>query len=87
MTENSPRRPDSEGPGLDHPQGEPGGPSGLHDYSAEHKGLRETHQHVHDGLANADPTGSRGKPLLLAGFIIVMLVVLAAMLLIGTVRN
>ncbi|MFC6152151.1 hypothetical protein [Nocardioides yefusunii] len=81
MSDNSPDHRDTS-------QAAHGDTSGLHDYSGEKTdGLRHAHESVHDGLASADPTGSKGKPLLIAGFIIVMLLVLAAMLLIGVVKN
>jgi Flp pilus assembly protein TadB len=49
-------------------------------FDAESDGLREVHQNVHDSLADADPTHQEGKPLLLTGFILVIVLALLALL-------
>lgn len=45
-------------------------------FDAENDGLREVHRSVHDSLADADPTDQEGKPILLSGFILVIVLVL-----------
>lgn len=49
-------------------------------FDAEHEGLRDVHRDVHEGLADADPTDQEGKPFLLSGFILVIVLALLALL-------
>ena len=53
------------------------------DFSAESDGLREAHETLHNAISRADPTGQRGRPFLVTGFILVIVAVLAVMLAIG----
>lgn len=55
------------------------------DFSAEPDGLREAHETTHNAISSADPTGQQGRPILVTGFIAVIVAVLAVMLVIGIV--
>lgn len=77
--------------GHDENHPEPGRQPGADDardqtsFDAEPEGFRDVHKSVHDSLAENDPTGQAGKPFLLSGFILVIVVALLVLLVIGIV--